>query len=53
MKIKKYICPLVLGFISFQAYAAPSTNQQVEKFIEIEHWSQLKSALIANGLMWF
>lgn len=50
MKIKKYICPLVLGFISFQAYAAPSTNQQVEKIIEIEHWSQLKSALITNGL---
>lgn len=44
------IIPLLLLFLSFETFAAPATNKQIDQIIEIENWRNLKSELLLHGL---
>lgn len=50
MKILQSICLSSVLLNSPIIFAAQATDQQVEKIIELEHWTHLKEAVIQNGL---
>lgn len=50
MTIKNYLIALLFITFSLETFAAPATAQQVEQLVKIEHWDELKPALVNQGL---
>lgn len=52
MMIKNLTKIITLFFLilSFETFAAPATNKQIDQIIEIENWRNLKSELLLHGI---